>query len=60
MKQSLYFGNKHPSTQQQKMTQKVFIQKRSWLVKKGLSQFRNFMKEALEKNGDFFLNNNDF
>jgi hypothetical protein len=57
MKPTLSYGNAHTFsvTQQTKRTQKQVS-----LVKKWFQQFRNFVKEAIEKNGDFFLNDNDF
>ena len=62
MKQSMHYGNTHAfsATQQSENTKRSLIQKHPNSIKKWLRHMRDFVKESLEKNGDFFLNNNDF
>jgi len=61
MKQSMHYGNTHvfSATQQSGNTKRPLLQKHN-SIKNWLRCMRAFVKESLEKNGDFFLNNHDF
>jgi hypothetical protein len=62
MKQTLYYGNVHVFSvrQQMKKARKEFIQKLLKTTKVRSRRVLAFVKESIEKNGDFFLNNGDF
>jgi glutamate synthase domain-containing protein 2 len=62
MKQSMHYGNTHvfSATQQSQNTKRALIQKHPNSIKNWLHSMSAFVKESLEKNGDFFLNDNDF